>query len=529
MIGTSDGQQHEDEFSYLSALHGMTPTMPVGAAEKPVGEFKSYLGTQVPDYDYDAAKAAGVTATANGHWPDTYKLPNHITFSDESIHNKGGAGHWEDLGQDKWSFTPGPENLKHHSMDDMRKYFKEFEPDATLIEPKQDNIHVDRTKDVPLAASALHKDGEMYGIAIDKDAPHKPEYDQYIYKHEADEFAYMKDLIKNGMSPTEAYPKAHDHITPMESARVQADLGEKGLEDYKQYWRDVASVSTAKETADRHPDAHTTTYGLDEHELGRKFSDGLMHLREFISGKKQPTKEELNSGKVKIPSWPATIAEGVTTGLQAQGMSPAIFGGVMAKTAGSASKWFKGADGKPRFEIPDSGSKIRPASNMIKEFEDTGMPLKLPDILEHPELYKAYPHLEETNIRHEKDSGYLGHWDVGGNTIYVSPNLSKENLRSTLMHEIQHAVQDHEGFDRGTNPKEMLRVVKKAAKADGSLVTTKQELDLAEEAYRRSTGEVEARNVQRRLKYPLASKMFSPEMTEDVSRSLQIPTSPLSK
>jgi hypothetical protein len=198
---------------------------------------------------------------------------------------------------------------------------------------------IDREHDVPLAASALHKDGDMYGIAIDKDAPIRPEYDQYIYKHEADEFAYMKDLIKNGMQPGEAYHKAHDHITPMESARVQADLGEKGLEDYKQYWRDVASHSTMKaklasndnsmpilkplqpgewgtpaevtESAkahkldpkntfrdsiklkhpdmneqeidnylesipqsrlDRHPDAHTTTYGLDEKELGKKFA-----------------------------------------------------------------------------------------------------------------------------------------------------------------------------------------------------------------------------------------------------------------
>lgn len=131
---------------------------------------------------------------------------------------------------------------------------------------------IDRSHDVPLAASALHKDGQMYGIAIDKDAPIIPQYDPYIYKHEADEFDYMKDLITNGMKPTEAYKKAHDHITPMESARVQADLGEKGLEDYKQYWRDVTSISTAKDNPNRHPDAHTTTYGLDESELGKQYA-----------------------------------------------------------------------------------------------------------------------------------------------------------------------------------------------------------------------------------------------------------------
>lgn len=90
------------------------------------------------DYDYEGAKAAGVKPDERGHLPDTYKLPNHITFSDESIHNDGGAGHWEQI-KDRWHFTPGPTNLKYHSMDEMRKYFKKNEPDSTLVEPKQDD------------------------------------------------------------------------------------------------------------------------------------------------------------------------------------------------------------------------------------------------------------------------------------------------------------------------------------------------------------------------------------------------------
>jgi hypothetical protein len=88
------------------------------------------------DYDFEAAKAAGVKPDARGHMPDTYKKPNHITFSDESIYNDGGAGHWEQIDK-HWYFTPGPTNLKNYSMEELRRYFKNHEPDATLVEPQQ--------------------------------------------------------------------------------------------------------------------------------------------------------------------------------------------------------------------------------------------------------------------------------------------------------------------------------------------------------------------------------------------------------
>lgn len=89
-------------------------------------------------YDYESAKSAGFKPDSRGHWPDTYKLPSHITFSDESQYNDGGAGHWEKMKDGKWSFTPGPTNLKYHSMNELRSYFKKYEPDSVLIEPKQD-------------------------------------------------------------------------------------------------------------------------------------------------------------------------------------------------------------------------------------------------------------------------------------------------------------------------------------------------------------------------------------------------------
>lgn len=50
------------------------------------------------DYDLRGAYKAGLTPDATGHWPDTYKKPNHPTFSDESVYaaaNPAKAGHWQ--------------------------------------------------------------------------------------------------------------------------------------------------------------------------------------------------------------------------------------------------------------------------------------------------------------------------------------------------------------------------------------------------------------------------------------------------
>lgn len=50
------------------------------------------------DYDFRGAYRAGLVPAANGHWPDTFKKPNHPTFSNESQYAKDRpelAGHWD--------------------------------------------------------------------------------------------------------------------------------------------------------------------------------------------------------------------------------------------------------------------------------------------------------------------------------------------------------------------------------------------------------------------------------------------------
>lgn len=47
-------------------------------------------------YDYRGAYQAGISRSANGHWPDTYKQHGHPTFSEESQYSEGAGdgGTW---------------------------------------------------------------------------------------------------------------------------------------------------------------------------------------------------------------------------------------------------------------------------------------------------------------------------------------------------------------------------------------------------------------------------------------------------
>jgi len=92
-------------------------------------------GEEEKDYDLRGYyKAGGQLATPGGnpvHLPDTFKKPNHPTFSDESKYSGPGneGGHWlTDKSGNYIGFQAGPANLYYHSPQDMQAYFDKYEP-----------------------------------------------------------------------------------------------------------------------------------------------------------------------------------------------------------------------------------------------------------------------------------------------------------------------------------------------------------------------------------------------------------------
>ena len=117
--------------------------------------------------------------------------------------------------------------------------------------------------------------------------------------------------------------------------------------------------------------------------------------------------------------------------------------------------WMLKADGKWRFEIPDRLDSIQfPKEQSFFAF------YFLESIYDNPQLYEAYPDLKQirvytdgTNIKDEGTQG-VTFFDNGKWCISISPAFiekSEKHAKEVLVHEIQHIIQDYEGFGGGGN------------------------------------------------------------------------------
>ena len=76
---------------------------------------------------------------------------------------------------------------------------------------------------------------------------------------------------------------------------------------------------------------------------------------------------------------------------------------------------------------------------------------RLEDILDHEELFRAYPQLRHVRVVFdETPKGVLGSFSAEGNQITISEEL-RDAPQDVLIHEIQHAIQNAEGFAKGSN------------------------------------------------------------------------------
>ena len=131
-----------------------------------------------------------------------------------------------------------------------------------------------------------------------------------------------------------------------------------------------------------------------------------------------------------------------------------------------ADKAFAGRDdGKLRAEIDASQAQLKTAPGMpylsrldllaedIRYLKNPRKEGVLSDYLDYSELYDAYPRLKKMPVYVFKDRNRqeAGWYDSQDDSIAV--NLSSLgplwNQRSTLLHEIQHAIQEYEGFAEG--------------------------------------------------------------------------------
>lgn len=223
-----------------------------------------------------------------------------------------------------------------------------------------------------------------------------------------------------------------------------------------------------------------------------------------------------------------------------------------AKVIKMATGWERGADGKWRYEMPDA--KIKDTmdvggGHIVKRYEDDMLwnGGKLSEVIDAPELFKAYPQLKDVRIETDaimNDMPSNGEYNSKTNTITIHADELKY-MNGILNHEIQHAIQDIEGFAKGGSPRLVRGEVKKKLnevtkqirqlRAEGkedeakALIEKNRGLYNAYQknddynSYKSLAGEVEARNVSARMNMtPEERRKTLAESTEDVARKDQI-------
>lgn len=250
--------------------------------------------------------------------------------------------------------------------------------------------------------------------------------------------------------------------------------------------------------------------------------------------------------------------------------------------------WFQGPDEKWRFEIDDRGArldmnklpdapsvfevadaklgempayqdipeklrignpKINPedqrwALNWAKDYAPAAEAVPLRQAFSHPQLEMAYPDIEYMKIR-RADGMANGYYSGRDNMIATGGGTIGNDARSTALHEMQHNMQDREGFAQGGSPdmgwtrQEQYDAARKAYDAaagddallsqlfdkEASQTARKAWDDLSERErlewldpgrqylYRRLAGEAEARNVQARMEMTPDQRRANPPWT----------------
>ena len=154
--------------------------------------------------------------------------------------------------------------------------------------------------------------------------------------------------------------------------------------------------------------------------------------------------------------------------------------GVDAETIWQKTGWFRGADGKWRWEIDDSDMKLRTDAADISNYTTLG------ELVDAPALFATYPDMKDMSVTfHNLERGQLGGYHRTFDSIELSRELKQkpEALLNSLIHEVQHAIQRREGFTPGANLKYWNRKLEEGY--DGRDAETRREGARLREQYKR--------------------------------------------
>ena len=120
--------------------------------------------------------------------------------------------------------------------------------------------------------------------------------------------------------------------------------------------------------------------------------------------------------------------------------------GASAEEIRKVTGWSRGLDNKWKFEIDDSKAKYK------EEKIRLGKAVNLNEVLEHEDLFKAYPDLKKVKVKEIANLDARGVYSPNFDCIFISENLPTQEKLKSLIHEVQHAIQVREEFAVGESP-----------------------------------------------------------------------------
>lgn len=141
---------------------------------------------------------------------------------------------------------------------------------------------------------------------------------------------------------------------------------------------------------------------------------------------------------------------------------------VLAREGASNAKIFNetgayfGIEGKAKAAISDVNANITDSVKKMISPEDIYGLQRTPlnEVINHPELFAAYPELKNIDLISEMPgSGKMGAYFKARDEISINtslPETGDNSFKSVLLHEIQHAIQYIDGFSPGGNTSQFL-------------------------------------------------------------------------
>lgn len=91
-------------------------------------------------------------------------------------------------------------------------------------------------------------------------------------------------------------------------------------------------------------------------------------------------------------------------------------------------------------------------------YGDVVSPMKIEDLIQHPELFSLYPELKDIKVYGDKNlpKGTLGKYYGSQKEMAIHPDVSVDQIKSIALHELQHGIQKIEGWQAGGTPQQFI-------------------------------------------------------------------------